>query len=1170
MTVSRIPNILTAGVFIASLLAGLGLWNYARLNAEYELQSKFDFHAHETAEYLEQRMATYTQVLFGVRALFSGTEPVTRGQFQAYISSLRLEEQYPGIQGLSHAPLIAHAQKAQHIADIRKQGFPDYTIKPPGDREFYTPVIYIEPLIGRNLQVLGYDTFSDAERRATMMQARDTDSASVSGKLTLVQETDEHIQAGFLVVLPLYKPEMPHETVEQRRKSIYGWVTAVFRLGDLIAGLDHEHPAGLNLLIYDGEQISDRARMYTSHETAGQSDSNESRLTSIQRIQFADRGWTIVIKSTPAFEARFSDKTPLVVAITGIAFTLLLTLLAHALVRSSRITSELAESEERWRFALEGAGDGVWDWNIVNNEVMFSRRWKDMLGYAGHEIENDFSEWKQRVHPDDLQSAMADIEAHLEGKTSAYINEHRLLHKDGLWRWILDRGMVTSRSEDGKPLRMIGTHTDITEWKKSQDKIQRLTRLYSTLSHSDQAIVHSVNQIELFPKICQAAVDHGGFKMSWIGLLDDTGQEINTVAFYGAGTEYLENITISVEPDSPSACGPVCTAITQDHPVWYQDSQLYPLTIEWQEYSRKYGWRAAASIPLHHNGNVIGVFNLYAGDINAFDKEAKDLLTQLATDISFALDNFAEAALRKQAEEELIDLNATLESRVKERTNELVNAKELADSASRAKSDFLSNMSHEIRTPLTAIIGFSEALLANDFSKQEHKEITSKIVRNGKHLQQIIDDILDLSKIEAGQRELEKVNTSLFAVMSEIDSMLGECARDKGLEFRINYHFPLPEHIQTDPTSLKQILINLISNAVKFTVEGYVQVDVSSDDTFRNIIFEVADSGIGMKQHEVEHIFDPFTQADSTTTRRYGGTGLGLSISSKLAIANGGKLSCVSAAGKGSRFTLSITNNNVDKVAVVNNLEEVSIKKEQLHEPVEIKPLAGSILLVEDNPDNQQLIEMYVGKTGAKLDIVENGREGVDKALANDYDLVIMDMQMPVLDGLEAIKLLRESGYTKPVISLTANAMLSNRDKCLAAGASDYLVKPLDLAKFFDTLNKYLADAEPISGTEPEITDEVNRKSADFYNSSSYLDIVERFKKKLPQMVAELSEAVLSKNWDVVQSKSHDLKGLGGTLGLHEITDVAARMNIQVKEKDYDQVAQTSTELQRKSQSILQ
>ncbi|MBT8438860.1 MAG: response regulator, partial [Gammaproteobacteria bacterium] len=984
-----------------------------------------------------------------------------------------------------------------------------------------------------------------------------------------VQESGEDVQAGFLVFLPLYSKGMPHATVEDRRKHTYGWVAAVFRIGDLMNGLGHERSSDLLIDIYDGKLISEQTRMYATNGIAGMAASDEPQLTSIQQVNISNRDWTVVIRSTPTFEAQFSDSTPLVVATTGIVFTLLLTLLAHALVRSNKVTSELAKSEERWRFALEGAGDGVWDWNIQNSDVNFSMRWKEMLGYTENEIENSFSEWEKRVHPDDLDSAMEDILRHLEGETAAYTNEHRMMHKDGFWRWILDRGMVTSRTADGNPLRMIGTHADITDRKKAENKIQRLTRLYSTLSHCDQAIVHSGNRDELFPQVCEAAVRYGDFKMSWIALVDEVSETINAVAAYGEGTEFLDDISLSIDPDGPSACDPVCTAICEDHPVWYQDSQIYPVSTTWQYYSDHYDWRASASIPLHHKGKVIGVFNLYAGDINAFDVQARELLLQMATDISFALDNFAEAELRQQAEQELINLNATLESRVEERTNELMKAKELADAASKAKSDFLSNMSHEIRTPLTAIIGFSEALLANDYNKQEHKNITSKIISNGKHLQQIVDDILDLSKIEAGQLELEKINTSLFEVMNEIDTMLGVCARDKGLDFKINYHFPLPDHIQTDPTSLKQILINLISNAVKFTVEGHVHVDVTSDDNFRKISIEVADTGIGMTHDEVEHAFDPFTQADSTTTRKYGGTGLGLSISSKLAIANGGSLTCTSESGKGSRFMLTITNSSTGSINAINSIDEAESRSEESHEDAEIKPLAGKILLVEDNPDNRQLIGMYIDRTGAELDIAENGQDGVEKALADHYDLVLMDMQMPVLDGLEAIKKLRKNGYTQPVVSLTANAMLSNRDQCLAAGADDYLVKPIDLAKFYQTLNKHLDDVEEIVDMDPEISEDVHKKSNDFYNSSNYLDIVERFKQKLPQMVEELSEAVLSKNWDLVQSKSHDLKGLGGTLGLHEITDVAGRMNLQVKEKNYDQVAMTSTELEQKSRSAL-
>jgi CheY-like chemotaxis protein/HPt (histidine-containing phosphotransfer) domain-containing protein len=478
-------------------------------------------------------------------------------------------------------------------------------------------------------------------------------------------------------------------------------------------------------------------------------------------------------------------------------------------------------------------------------------------------------------------------------------------------------------------------------------------------------------------------------------------------------------------------------------------------------------------------------------------------------------------------------------------------------------------MSHEIRTPLTSIIGFSEALLADNFTQQESEKLIATIVRNGKHLQHIISDILDLSKIEANQLEHELADTSPFRILGEVQSLLGPAARDKGLTFTVEYHFPLPARILTDPTYLKQILINLCSNATKFTSEGYVHVDLSSDDTHRTIRFDVADSGIGMAPEEVEHVFDPFIQADTTTTRLYGGTGLGLAISSKLAAAIDGKLSCVSERGKGSCFTLEIVNHNTGGIDVVSSMDEVNGQGEVPQEQPEIKPLTGRVMLVEDSPDNQQLIAMFVRRTGASVDIAEDGQQGVVMAMASDYDLILMDMQMPILDGMEAIALLRENGYTGPVVSLTANALLTNREKCLAAGANDYLVKPIDVTQFYEILNRYLAGADAATGAGP-VTDTADRgKYDDYYHSPGYLKLVERFKQNLPHLVTEISEAVHLQDWDQVQIKSHDLKGIGGTMGYPELTEVAGRLNIQVKNKNYNQAEQTSAELESRYQDIL-
>ncbi len=466
----RTSHILTWLVLVTSLLASYFMWSNAQQSARQKLATEFDFHADEIITHIQQHMRAYEEILRGVQALFIGSDNVTRNEFRNYVTTLRLDENYPGIHGIGYNPLVRHADKEQHIAAMRAQGYPEYAITPAGDRDLYTPVIYIEPLTGNNRKALGFDTHSESVRRHAMLMARDNDQATLSGKLTLVQESGEHKQAGFLLFLPLYKQGMPHTTVAERRASINGWVGSVFRMDDLMAGLGHAHPDEVGIHIYDGDIVSDSTLMFDSHESAATR--STAKLSTTHSININDHTWSIVLRSLPAIESRLSNNLPLIVGVTGIVFSLLLTLLTHALVRSKRIAKDLAESEERWRYALEGAGDGVWDWDMKTNQVNFSRRWKEILGYQEDEVGSSISECMDRVHTSDIGPMLEDIQTYIDGKTSTFINEHRSKHKDGTWRWVLDRGIVTSRAENGEPLRMIGTYTDITERKKAEDELR--------------------------------------------------------------------------------------------------------------------------------------------------------------------------------------------------------------------------------------------------------------------------------------------------------------------------------------------------------------------------------------------------------------------------------------------------------------------------------------------------------------------------------------------------------------------------------------------------------------------------------------------------------------------------------------------------------------------------
>lgn len=378
-------------------------------------------------------------------------------------------------------------------------------------------------------------------------------------------------------------------------------------------------------------------------------------------------------------------------------------------------------------------------------------------------------------------------------------------------------------------------------------------------------------------------------------------------------------------------------------------------------------------------------------------------------------------------------------------------------SANQAKSEFLANMSHELRTPLTAILGFTDLLLDEAGEDPEFAERNGglrTIRRNGEHLLELINDILDLSKIEAGKLNVEQTEVSPEKILHEVIALMHVRADAKNLPLSVEFEGAVPRLIRTDPTRLRQILINLIGNALKFTEQGSVKIrmrTVRQPGGSAQLEFEVIDTGIGMTPDQMGRLFEPFTQADATCSRTFGGTGLGLAISRRLARMLGGDISVVSEYGCGSLFRLSIA---IDVAGVTDSSkpEATGNSRKGTAETPPAKPVATEprhILLAEDGPDNQRLVSMILRVAGHTLVVVENGREAVDAALQSrsegrPFDLILMDMQMPILDGYAAVRELRSRGYDLPIVALTAHAMSEDRAKCLAAGCDDYATKPID------------------------------------------------------------------------------------------------------------------------------
>ncbi len=391
----------------------------------------------------------------------------------------------------------------------------------------------------------------------------------------------------------------------------------------------------------------------------------------------------------------------------------------------------------------------------------------------------------------------------------------------------------------------------------------------------------------------------------------------------------------------------------------------------------------------------------------------------------------------------------------KKAAEEVILAKQEAKRANQSKSSFLANMSHEIRTPLGAILGFTE-LLNEASSPQERDHYTRIISRNGKALTKIIDDILDLSKVEAGRLEVEKTSFDIIALISDVRELFSEILENKKLLFAVVFDSRIPNLIRSDPTRIRQILINLIGNAVKFTFHGEIKMNVEPlylGNKLTQIQITIRDTGVGMSAEQRIQLFEPFSQADNSSTRKFGGSGLGLVLSRRLAKALGGNVWVESSVlTKGSTFVTvvdaSASNEAPGGIEVADDEYKKSMSKHL------------KVLLVEDSPDNQMLVERILVRAGMDVEIAKNGQEAVDLVKTGTYDVILMDMQMPVLDGYAATTQLRKSGYSKPVIALTAHAMAEERRRTFNAGCDAHLTKPLDFAKLVKTISQFAHETQ--------------------------------------------------------------------------------------------------------------
>jgi len=542
----------------------------------------------------------------------------------------------------------------------------------------------------------------------------------------------------------------------------------------------------------------------------------------------------------------------------------------------------------------------------------------------------------------------------------------------------------------------------------------------------------------------------------------------------------------------------------------------------------------------------------------------------------------------------------------RQKEEELRRMREQADAANQAKSQFLAHMSHEIRTPLNGILGFAELLRRGTRSEEQRATFLDTIRSSGKHLLALIDEVLDLSKIEAGRMDFERVRCSPHQVISEVLSTLRVASQQKGLSLECRWTSRVPETIVTDPYRLRQLLMNVVGNAIKFTETGGVKllVCVEAEKPEPRFLIEVRDTGIGIAADQLPRVFQPFNQADGTITRRFGGTGLGLAISRHIARALGGEITIKSVLGVGSVFRITLETGSLDGIHFLEEppTEALTSSGEKKTRRNDLAP--ARILLVEDGETNRELIKLVLSEAGASVVCAENGQLGLEAVTRESFELILMDVQMPVMDGYTATQRLREQGCITPIIALTAHAMRGDEQKCLEAGCTGYLTKPVDIDLLLRTVAEALGHTRPDAGmvadTPVEVAEnDLLKNGAAGYQANScelkhrdhqvtveqtaptevitsnlptdrpeYRRIVENFVDKLHDKLGAMQAAFDAADLDELAELAHWLKGAGGTIGFDCFTEPARHLEQLAKRQQPEQIGDSIRELNKLADRI--
>lgn len=1185
------------GILAASMTFTTLAAYYVKSDADVLAKQEFIFACNEIRGKIADRLEAHEQILLCGAAFFDASDKVTRDEWRILTQRLNLESNFPGIQGIGFALRIPPGRLAQHIQEIRSEGFPNYKLWPEGDRDLYSSIIYLEPFLGRNLRAFGYDMFSDPVRRAAMERARDQNTAALSGKVYLVQETESDIQAGTLMYVPVYSRGMPTKTVQQRRKALVGWVYSPYRMTNLMSGIlggwDSQESLRIRLQVYDGTVLSNDSILYNSQAVEGRDIDLPPKFTEELQVDFNGRPWTLRF-TQPGSQASVAGYTKVWLTfvsgtiISLLLFGLTLTLLnnrLNALQMADRLTEELRASN-----------------NLLNTLTIAQNRYF--------------------LDPNPRELFEGVLNALLELTQGEYGFVAEIMRDEDNQPYIKTFAITNIAWNDA-------TRAFYEKYSNEGLEFHNLNTLFGSAITTEKPVIS--NDPKNDPRSGGLPEGHPELR-SFLGLPFHAADVfVGMIGISNRPGGFDQGVVDFLEPFL-ATCAGIVQAYKNDRLRKTAEEQLVRseqrirsivenvvdaiITIDSRgtvqtfnpAAERIFGYTASEVIgknvniimPEPHRGLHDGYVQKYleTGE-NEIIGKTREIVGERKDKTIFPME-ISVSEMRIGNEIGFIGIVRDISER-KLIESELVTAREESEKANRAKSDFLAVMSHEIRTPMNGILGMTHVVLDSELT-QEQRENLNLVNYSAKSLLSLINDILDFSKIEAGKLDLDYSDFRIGDRLDEIMQSLAIKAHEKNLNLVCNVDDKVPEVVTGDLGRLRQIIVNLVGNAIKFTEVGVISLNVcvvyqTPDEV--ELKFEVCDTGVGIPQENQEMIFNPFTQADSSTTRKYGGTGLGLAITSQLVDMMNGKIWVESEPGKGSVFhftcrlgvkhgfsnedrakdlavvrdktILVVDDNEVNRKILKKTIESWGMKpvmaesagealeiinscgqtgdsiaialidvmmpeidgfkltemirndpkrlnlkiiimssadqtggcercaelgvdgylckplnyKDLLHtiavtlSPVDsraksanqppvrkelpqLKPLR--ILLVEDNLVNQKMATLILEKKGHSVVVANNGLDGVEKHRTGDFDLILMDVQMPEMDGLEATRVIRksekETGKQIPIIAMTAHAFKKDEEACLEAGMNAYVSKPISKSLLFETMQDLFQTAK--------------------------------------------------------------------------------------------------------------